>query len=120
MRESPEHRGFLAAHAAIAEVDQLEVDVGGRPAAFQMLENQRATRMGERRDRDGIPHLGQPRLDVVREPRHDGVGVLDREQDVPLGDVRALGDRADMERQESPMLVDDVLPAGAVEEVGVT
>mmetsp|Transcript_18589 Transcript_18589/g.52574 ORF Transcript_18589/g.52574 Transcript_18589/m.52574 type:complete len:213 (-) Transcript_18589:105-743(-) len=69
--------------------------------------------------RRGVPNLHQQRLEVVREPEALRVGVLQGEQDVLVREDCPLGHRLDDNWQVPTVLLQDVLPRLAIEQLAV-
>ena len=119
VRGAAEAGGLLGGDAAIAEVVEHHVGGGGIFSAalhgrFEDVEHS----AGERGDSGRIPDLEQQRLQKIGEPVAGGVGVADGHQDVERGHRGAFGDGADLDRKAAAVMLDNVHPAGAVEDAG--
>lgn len=105
--------------AARAKVVELEAEREGRrdlaACPLEVVREDLLLLARLRADRHRVPDLHEQRLEVIAQPEAFGVGVLDGHEHVLDGDGHALRERLDHDRQPAAMLLDDVLPARAVE-----
>ena len=118
MRHTAQRRRFPRRYAARAKVVQLEGQLACDivRGLFQPRADDRLALPAQRGDRGGIPDGAQQRgLDEGRQPRHTRIGVLDLHQRHTGGHDHPFGQRFDLNRQKSPMISNNRIPAGAIE-----
>ena len=119
VRCAAEAGGLLGAGAAIAEVVKHHVGGTGLFAtALHRTLDDVEQRSGERGDGGGIPDLEQQRFEEICEPVASRVGVADGHEHVVRGHRSAFGDGAYLDGQAAAVVLDDVHPAGAIEDAG--
>ena len=108
---------FRAGHSSETKVMQLEVDQGRIAGFGEVIQNDMLHRPALRGDGRRIPDLDQQRFQVIRQPERVGIGIFHRHQDIRFPDHQTFGDRLDFNGQPPLMLVEDVLPTGAMKDL---